>query len=130
MICTKVKTRNNGEWTEARFTSFIKGVLRSATNRWGPKHTAKNKAKVARGKYMCANCQQVVPPTTKINNKRVHNIFIDHIIPVVGPEGFTTWDDFISRLFCEEDNLQLLCKDCHDVKTLHEKEERKLHGRI
>jgi 5-methylcytosine-specific restriction endonuclease McrA len=29
---------------------------------------------------------------------------------------------FVKNLFCEEDNLQVLCKPCHDVKT---KEERK-----
>jgi 5-methylcytosine-specific restriction endonuclease McrA len=48
-------------------------------------------------------------------------VFVDHIIPVVDPAvGWTTWDDIVDRLFCEPDNLQLLCKECHSVKSLEE----------
>ena len=53
---------------------------------------------------------------------------VDHIKPVVDPKkGFTTWDDFIDRLFCEKKNLQALCRGCHAKKT---KEERgiKMHA--
>ena len=28
---------------------------------------------------------------------------------------------FVERLFCELDNLQVLCEKCHDVKTKLEK---------
>jgi len=45
----------------------------------------------------------------------------DHIEPVVPLTGFTTWDEVIERLFCEKDNFQALCKECHALKT---KEER------
>lgn len=52
---------------------------------------------------------------------------MDHIKPVVDPKkGFTTWDDFINRLYCEESNLQAICKGCHSAKTRQEKECRKL----
>jgi hypothetical protein len=31
-------------------------------------------------------------------------------------------DNFVERLFCEEDNLQILCKDkCHQAKTNKER---------
>lgn len=50
---------------------------------------------------------------------------VDHIKPVVDPKkGFTTWDEFIDRLFCERKNLQAICLECHKVKTAEEKEIR------
>lgn len=116
------KTRNNGQWTEARFQSFIKSLLRKGTLRWGPVQSARKGANVSRGKYICAVCSSIVSPT--LNGKK--NVAVDHIIPVVGvEEGFTTWDNYIERMFCEEENLQLICSDCHDKKTKAEREARK-----
>jgi 5-methylcytosine-specific restriction endonuclease McrA len=82
-------------------------------------------ARVARGKYFCEGCKEVVPGTITdpVKKKRVKNIFVDHIKPVIDPlKGFTTWDEFIEGLFCEKDNLQALCKDCHDNKTKAERD--------
>jgi hypothetical protein len=83
----------------------------------------KSKARVSRGFYTCASCKEEVPASLKTEKGRVNNVYVDHIDPVVDPSvGFTTWDDFIERLFCEEDNLQVLCKACHDEKSSKEKE--------
>jgi len=50
------------------------------------------------------------------------NIQVDHVVPVVDPEaGFQSWDVFISRLFCDVNNLAVLCKTCHEIKTNKEK---------
>ena len=79
---------------------------------------------MSRGLYHCAECQLPVPATIvdEEKRKRVSNIFVDHIKPIVDPGvGFTTWDEVIEGMFCEEENLQLLCKACHDVKCLEEK---------
>lgn len=117
-----IKPRNSGQWTEARFNSFIKSGLRYTSRKWGPINKVKSKARIERGFYLCAGCKQSVPTTKKVGDKRLKNVFVDHIYPVVDPtKGFTTWDSFIERLFCEEDNLQLLCKECHDEKSLKEK---------
>lgn len=115
------KPRNEGKWTEARFNSFIKGLLRRGTTRWGPIHSTKKAAWVERGKYLCADCKEVVPLT--VDKKK--NVFVDHIEPIISPEeGFTTWDDVINKMFCEPDNLQVLCKECHDKKTKDERDRR------
>jgi hypothetical protein len=51
-------------------------------------------------------------------------IAIDHIDPVVPPEGFPAtfdmWDRitlFLKRLWCDKANLQRICDPCHDIKT-------------
>lgn len=116
------KTRNNNQWTEARFRSFIRSQLRAATMRWGPIGDCLKQARTGRGLYLCASCEQTVPATTKVGRRRVKNVHVDHIEPITNPDvGFTTWDELIERMFCEEDNLQVLCTECHTKKTDEEK---------
>lgn len=116
-------TRCSGTWSEAKFNSFIKSILRQGTRRWGPIQNVKRDARVSRGLYECNICKQHVAPTYRDGRDRKQNIFVDHIKPIIDPAvGFTTWDDCIQRMFCESDNLQLMCKDCHDVKSQEEKE--------
>lgn len=123
-----VKERNGGEWTEARFKSFVTSALRAASRRWPPKYKALKEAFVGRkvnaktGKlamhYKCAECKQLFVAA---------DVQVDHIKPVVDPKkGFVSWDDFINRIFCEIENLQVLCKADHKVKTDQEKLERKI----
>lgn len=121
------KTRCNGQWTEARFKQFIFSLLRQGTRKWAPKNDIRKEARVGRGLYKCKACGNIVPPTVPVvkdgKRKRVTNIFVDHIEPIVDPnEGFTTFDTYINNMFCEKDNLQLLCKDCHNQKTKKERE--------
>lgn len=116
----KAKPRNGGQWTEARFESFVRSTLRSGSRRWPPKWEVlkeafskeginpktKRKAKL----YLCAACGEE-------NSSK--DVQVDHI-EAIGP--CDTWDEFIERLFCEKDNLQVLCKPCHKEKTKKEKE--------
>lgn len=112
------------EWTEGRKRGFIVAVLRSGTRRWPPKFEALNEAKTEKKKnektgriaqhYVCAGCDQEFTST---------NIEVDHIVPVVDPKkGFKDWNTYIKRLFCEKQNLQVLCKPCHKQKTKEEKQ--------
>lgn len=111
-------------WSESKFRNFIRSALRAATLKWPPKNNVKKQARVERGVYICQGCKQKVPASIVVKGERKNNIYTDHIEPVVDPKkGFTTWDEFIKRLFVTEDKLQVLCKECHDVKT---KEERYL----
>lgn len=59
--------------------------------------------------YKCAECKK------SFIKKEVA---VDHIDPVVDPEkGWQGFDDFITRLWCKADGLQVLCKGCHKAKT-------------
>ena len=125
---TVAKTRNGNTWTEARYHSFIKGALRAASQRWGPKWQVKKKARKARGIYECAGYGRKphsVPaslPAPPGKKRRIDNAVVDHIDPIIDPAvGFNTWDETIERMFCEEDGLQLLCHACHAAKTKDER---------
>lgn len=113
-------------WTAGRIKAFITSVLRSGYRKWPPKYTVLNEAKVGKKKnkktnriaqhYKCAKCKKEFP---------LSDIQVDHIEPVVDPTtGFTNWDDFITRLFCDESNLQVLCVTCHNKKTDSERKKK------
>ena len=111
------KTRCSGQWTSARFSSFIKSALRGASNRWQPKYAAKRAAKIGRNQYVCALCRAVV------GNKDSH---MDHVNPVVDPvRGFNGWDEYIARLFVEQDGYRCLCTNCHAEVTVNQRLVRK-----
>lgn len=117
------KTRCSGQWTEARYNSFIQSMLRAGTRRWAPKSEVMRRARVERGWYICEGCGAKGPTTIKDKGKKVKNAIVDHIKPIVDPEvGFTTWDEYIEGMFCESSNLQLLCHDCHTSKSKEERE--------
>lgn len=118
------KIRNDNTWTESKFNTFIRNQLRGATKRWGPTHSVLKDARVDRGLYLCAHCKQTVEVTIRDEEtgKRVKNIHVDHIEPVVDPAiGFVSFDVYIERLFVEKDGLQVLCNDCHKIKTNNER---------
>lgn len=78
---------------------------------------------MARGEYKCECCGEIVPPTLfdEDKRKRVPNVFVDHVKPIIDPEvGFVSWDDTIDRMFCDSSNLQLICGKCHRAKSEHE----------
>lgn len=122
------KTRCGGQWTEAKYKGFIKSTLRQATRKWGPINQCTKDARVSRGVYLCAGCKEEITKTTldPETRKRVNNVHVDHIEPVVDPEeGFTTWDECIERMFSEVENLQVLCTPCHKAITAEENVVRK-----
>lgn len=120
------KTRCNNTWSDARFNSFIKSMLRRGSMRWLPKSLCKREARHyeklsnEKGRLVfhskCASCHKIYPETT---------CAVDHINSVVPASGFVSWDETITRMFCEVEGLQVLCSGCHAIKTEKEKLERK-----
>jgi len=115
------KTRNSGTLTESAFWSFIRSGLRQKSRWWKPIAECKAKAKrpykgpLKRQKfeYQCNQCKNWFPDK-KIN--------VDHICPAGSLNSAQDLPGFIERLFCEVDNLQVLCETCHNAKTKSEKD--------
>jgi hypothetical protein len=114
-------------WTEGRIRSFITSVLRGGFRRWPAKYECLKDAAVGKqtnintGRlaehYQCNKCKKHFP------QKEVQ---VNHIDSVISTEhGFVGWDVFIQRLYCDKNNLEVVCKPCHKLITLEENEERK-----
>lgn len=115
------KTRCAGTMTESAFWSFIRSALRQKSRWWKPISLAKAKAKRAykgplkrqKFEYQCNSCKEWFP------DKHVN---VDHIIPAGSLNCAEDLPGFVERLFCEVDELQVLCTNCHNIKTKSEKQ--------
>ncbi len=66
--------------------------------------------------YKCAMCGNLFV---------AKDVEVDHVNPCVDPVvGFVSWDEFIKRLYCPVENLQVLCKPDHKIKTTSERVKR------
>ena len=115
------------DWTPGRKKGYITSTLRKGFTRWPAKFEALKRALVGKkvnkktgrvaAHYACASCHNHFTST---------EVQVDHIEPVVAVEkGFTSWDTYIERLFCEASNLQVLCIKCHKKKSSVENKGRK-----
>ena len=120
-------------WTEARFWGFIRSGLRQMASRYpvkfevlkaaqrgtapigapytgnGPKQGTKRMVKA----YECNECKQLF---------KQKDVQVDHIIPAGSLKSFDDVEYFMERLFCGEEGMQILCTDCHNIKTQKEKQ--------
>ena len=96
--------------------TFLKNNLRKISAKWGPIWKTKLKArrphkgpnKRLKYEYQCFKCKKYYP------NK---NVQVDHIIPVGKFSEAKDMVGYVERLFCCEDDLQVLCTKCHQCKT-------------
>lgn len=115
-----LKTRNAGTMTESAFWSFIRSALRQKSRWWKPITECKMKARRAykgtnkrqKYEYQCNECKGWFA------EKQIN---VDHIVPAGSLNCAQDLPGFVERLFCEIDNLQVLCEKCHDRKTKLEK---------
>ena len=62
--------------------------------------------------YSCKGCN---------NWFKGKDIHVDHISPVGSLKDYSDLPRAVENLFCELNNLQVLCKGCHNSKTFSEK---------
>lgn len=107
--------------TESAYWSFIRAGLRQKSRRWKPIYDCLNQAKRPsksktnkrlKWEYKCSKCKKWYA------NKEVT---VDHIVPCGSLTCSEDLPKFVETLFCEKDNLQVLCKSCHDTKTAKER---------
>lgn len=73
-------------------------------------HMDINRKRVKKWSF-CNECGVIHPSYT---------MAVDHIVPVIPVDSSfeeMSLDTVVDRLWCEENNLQLLCELCHDIKT-------------
>lgn len=103
--------------------TWVKTVLRRASLRWPGRNECFKRARVARGLYKCAMCL-----SEKFKSNQVH---LDHIDPVIDISvGFNGWDDYINRLLPDVEGFQVLCVNCHEIKTALEDSMRTKLGQM
>lgn len=100
---------------------LIQNQLRKASIIWSGRKLALENARIKRFEkftkkgskpiykyyWQCANCKELFRDQAQVE--------VDHIVEV-GPFN-NDWNDWIGRLFCGQDNLQVLCTVCHLKKT-------------
>ncbi len=114
------------EWSDAKFKGWIISLLRRGTMKYPPRNEALRAAKTEKkinektGRmaqhYRCAGCKEEFP---------AKGVQVNHVDPVIGDSGFIDWDTYIERMFCPVENLNVLCRTCHDVKSAQERKDRK-----
>lgn len=115
------RTRAAGSMTEAAFWSWLRSGLRRMSMKWKPLYTVVSDAKrpvderdkIRWGNrikfvYQCSECEQWFPRG---------GVEVDHKVGLGSLKCFEDLPGFCERLFCEKENLQVLCKWCHRVKT-------------
>lgn len=110
------RTRCGGTWTEARWWNFVRGVQRMGFKRYPAKYMCLEAAsrpytgtdKRTKKEYRCAVCQEWF---------KKKDVEVDHM----DAAGSFTSDEhvlgFLKRLFCEPEDLQIVCKPCHKEIT-------------
>ena len=118
-----LKARCGGLWTEARYFSFIRSNLRRAWSKYPVKFIVLKEArrpyegddKRTKWEYQCNICS---------NWFKTKDVEVDHIEPAGSLKKFGDLAGFCERLFCEKDNLRVLCKKCHKKITDAERKKK------
>lgn len=115
------KIRCGGTMTESQYLAWIRSALRSKSLRWPPRAEAlklarrayKGSNKLQRWEFQCALCKLWW---------KAKEVVVDHY-PIAAGSILSTDDigAFANNLYCEVDNLRILCSPCHDCHTLSEK---------
>jgi 5-methylcytosine-specific restriction endonuclease McrA len=76
-----------------------------------------------RVRFVCELCG------TKVTNKKICCDHIEPVIPIEGlkkqANGLPDFNQYIDRLFCGPENLQVICEKCHKSKSAEESKARK-----
>ena len=101
-----------GRWTEGRYKTFVRSALRRAWMKWpvradvllDARRPSQSDNKRLKWEYHCVSCGGWFA---------AKEVAVDHIEPVGSLDDAS---QFIGRLFCEIEGLQVLCHGCHQAK--------------
>ena len=112
-------------WSDSRYFSFIRSGLRRMWSRYPIKYKVLEEArrpytgedKRTKWEYQCHKCEEWF---------KTKEITVDHIVPCGSLTSYEDLPKFVSTLFCTKDNLQTLCKACHQEKSNWERQQSRL----
>jgi len=109
--------------------NLLKGAMRRLFGRSDIRHSVIGKAIVKGYKDPSRKAVKFwVQCSVCLKMEAKSNVQVDHIVPLI-PVGKRLedmeWDDVVNRLWCDESNLQIMCKPCHKQKTKIENQERR-----
>ena len=103
----------DNNWTKARYFSFIRSALRSATMKYPAKQkyleSKCRKAPVGSRAKKVVNCEEC---NREMAKSHAH---VDHIIPCGSLKDFSDVERFVKTLFCGVENFEVLCKECNEI---------------
>ena len=109
-LSSKNKTKIRGLIRQAfKYSDLHREVKRRARVEKKEGHFKNGKEKI-RVYYECYLCKGLF---------KDKDIEVEHVEPIGKFRG--CWNEFISKLFCSIDNLDVACKECHKKKTKRER---------
>lgn len=112
-------------WTKARYFAFIRSALRRAWQKYPVKWQVLGASASPNDGRFDSRTKKMYQCNVCKNWFKAKDVQVDHIKPAGTLKEYKDLPEFVSTLFCEEDNLQVICKECHDAKTKEERESRK-----
>lgn len=111
------------QWSKAKYWAFVRSGLRRLWSRWPIKYVVKknarrkNQSDNARLKweFQCNKCKKWFPDKF---------VTVDHIIQCGTLREYSDLPQFVKTLLCGAENLQVLCDDCHSLKTKKERADK------
>lgn len=105
---------------ETNFFVWLRSGLRKLSRRWPPifealaaaKRPYEGDNKRRKFSYECAEC---------LEHFDAKSVAVDHRIPAGQLNNKEDIADFVEKLFCTAEGLQVLCHTCHDIKTYMER---------
>lgn len=114
-ITTKERNLLKGSWRRIFSRSELR---RRVLDRAIVKHLEPTRPRVTKW-VICAVCNKPNP---------AYLCVVDHVQPLIPLDKSLedmSWDEVLDRLWCVEENLQVICPDDHRVKSLAENKERR-----
>lgn len=122
MLIKKTRKRKGTPEEQLNRDKFqkLRSFLRRCWTRWPERIACLIES---RRSYKGPNKRQKWESNCKMCNSwfKLSEMTVDHIIPC---GTFLCSDDyktFIPNLFCDRSNLQVLCKECHNIKSANER---------
>lgn len=120
-----IKSDKCPQWSRAKYFAFIRSGLRRLWSKYPIKFEVKKKVrrksqssnKRLKWEFSCAICKGWFPDKFTT---------VDHLEPCGSLSSYDDLPRFVEKLLCGEDNLQVLCDSCHQLKTNKERSDKKV----